>query len=154
MTRSKTTLWALAGILSLSMVAGCAETSPPQAAHSASEPELAGAWYVIYFDSNKVDINDRGQMIVKTVAYIAKEDSSTRVTVIGKTDRVGNASTNLSLSQRRADGVRDELISAGVPAGRIDTTWTGEARQSVATSDDEAERRNRVVDITVVKPQP
>lgn len=34
---------------------------------------------------------------------------------------------------------------------RIDTSWVGEGRQQVATADDIAEPRNRVVDVTVVK---
>jgi OOP family OmpA-OmpF porin len=73
------------------------------------------------------------------------------VTVIGKTDRVGSATANLALSQRRADQVRDALVAAGVPAVRIDTRWTGEGLQQVATGDDIDEQRNRVVDITVVQ---
>ena len=118
---------------------------------TASGPELAGAWYQIYFDSNGSQIDSRGQMIVKKVAYVVENDGATRVTVIGKTDRVGGASANLALSKRRADAVRDALIAAGVPAGHIDTSWSGEARQDVATRDDTAEQRNRVVDVTVVK---
>jgi outer membrane protein OmpA-like peptidoglycan-associated protein len=38
-----------------------------------------------------------------------------------------------------------------VPANSIDTSWTGETKQAVATADAAAELRNRVVDITVVK---
>jgi OOP family OmpA-OmpF porin len=56
--------------------------------------------------------------------------------------------------QRRADAVRDALIAAGVPADRIDTSWTGEAKQAVATANDVNEPRNRVVDVTVVKEPP
>jgi outer membrane protein OmpA-like peptidoglycan-associated protein len=71
------------------------------------------------------------------------------VTVIGRTDRIGAPPANIALSHRRANAVRDALISAGVPAASIDTSWTGEGKQAVAT--DAAEPRNRVVDITVVK---
>ena len=78
-------------------------------------------------------------------------NATTRVTVIGKTDTVGAQSSNLALSKLRADGVREALINAGVPAARIDTSWTGEMRQDIATQNDTATRRNRVVDITVVK---
>lgn len=143
--------------LALALVAGCA--APPthqqaaKASPSAEEPELAGAWYQVYFDSNKVDINERGQMIVKNVAYVVANTNGARVTVIGKTDRSGDPAANMALSQKRADQVRDALIAAGVPPSRIDTSWTGEAKQEIATADNTAERRNRVVDITVVKPQ-
>jgi len=78
-----------------------------------------------------------------------KNDSQVRVTVVGKTDRVGSAAANAALSQKRADRVRDALIAQAVPANRIDTSWTGEGKQDVATADNIAEQRNRVVDIAV-----
>ena len=145
-------LRALVATLVLSMAAGCAEqASPPPQAAVASGPDLAGAWYQIYFDTNSPAINARGQMIVKTVADLVANAGPTRVTVIGKTDRVGAPPANMALAQRRADAVRDALIAAGVPAARIDTSWTGEGKQQVTTSDEVAEPRNRVVDITVIK---
>jgi len=147
-------LRALVATLALSLAAGCAEqASPPQAA-PADSPELAGAWYQIYFDTNSIAINARGQTIVKNVAYVVANAGPTRVTVIGRTDRVGAPPANLALAHRRADAIRDALITAGVPADHIDTSWTGEAKQAVATADDAAEPRNRVVDITVVKQSP
>lgn len=48
--------------------------------------------------------------------------------------------------------MRDALIAQAVPASRIDTSWTGEAKQDAATGDNVAERRNRVVDIAVQHP--
>jgi peptidoglycan-associated lipoprotein len=147
-------LRALVATLALSLAAGCAQqASPPQAA-AATGPELAGAWYQVYFDTNSIAINARGQMIVKNVAYVVANNDTTRVTVIGKTDRVGAPPANMALSQRRADAVRDALIAAGVPAARIDTSWTGEGKQQVATADEATEPRNRVVDVTVVKLSP
>jgi peptidoglycan-associated lipoprotein len=143
---------ALFATLALATAAACTQqptASAPVA--SAASPELAGAWYEIYFDTNSTDIGDRGRTIVRNVAYVVANNSTTRVNVIGKTDRVGTQTANMILSQRRADTVRSALIAAGVPSARIDTRWTGETRQEVVTADDAADRRNRVVDITVVK---
>ncbi len=152
MLQSAKILRALVATLALSIAAGCAEqaSSPPQTA-AATGPELVGAWYQIYFDTNSSGINARGQEIVQKVAYVVANLSTARVTVIGKTDRVGAPPANMALSHRRADAVRDALIAAGVPAARIDTSWIGEGKQQVATADDAAEPHNRVVDITVVK---
>lgn len=152
MFQSAKILRAFVTAVALSLSAGCAQqASPPPQAATADGPELAGAWYQIYFDTNSVAIDARGQMIVKNVAYVVANNGSTRVTVIGKTDRVGTPAANLALSQRRADAVKNALIAAGVPAARIDTSWTGEGKQEVATADEAVERRNRVVDVTVVK---
>ncbi|MBF0270353.1 MAG: OmpA family protein [Alphaproteobacteria bacterium] len=157
MFQSVKVIRALAASLVLVAAAGCSEqaSSPPPRAASAApmsnDPELAGAWYQIFFDTNKTDIDSRGQMVIKNVAHVATNNSMTRVTVIGKADRVGDAASNIALSQRRADQVRDALIAAGVPAEHIDTRWTGETSQKVSTVDEAAEQRNRVVDVTVIK---
>jgi OOP family OmpA-OmpF porin len=145
-TISYRTLAAAAGLL---MLAGCADMAPPPARANADGPQLAGAWYQVMFDSSGSEINARGQMIIQTVANVAKNDSKVRITVVGKTDRVGSAAANGALSQKRADRVRDALIAQAVPASRIDTSWTGEGKQEVATPDNIAEQRNRVVDIAV-----
>ena len=165
MFESTKMLRALAAAAVLAMAAGCADKtapaataapaygggSPPMAAAPGTAPELAGAWYQVFFDTNSAELNDRGKLVVKNVANVVATAGPTRVTVIGKTDRVGGAPANLALSERRANTVRDALVAGGVPANKIDTGWTGEYKQQVATVDDAAEARNRVVDITVIK---
>lgn len=159
MAQSTKLLRALVATFALASVAGCAQQATQQAwqpppASPATSAELAGAWYQVYFDTNSSAINSRGQMIVKNVAYVVANNGATRVTVIGRTDRVGAPPANMALAHRRAEAVRDALITAGVPADHIDTSWTGEAAQRVATANDAAEPRNRVVDVTVVKQSP
>jgi len=155
MFKPSKTLQALAAVLALSVACVFAEQASAQSpAAPVAAPELAGAWYQVYFDTNSVAINARGQAIVQQVAYVVANAGPTRVTVIGKTDRVGAPPANMALSMRRADAVRDALIATGVPAANIDTSWTGEARQQVATANDINESRNRVVDVTVVKQVP
>lgn len=141
MLRSANFLRAMVAGVALSILAGCA----------AMGPQLGGAWYQVYFSTNSFQIDAKGQSIVQNVASVVANNPSSRVTVIGKTDRVGSAPDNMALSHRRADAVRNALIGAGVSANRIDTTWTGEARQDVATANDVADQRNRVVNLTVVK---
>lgn len=142
----------LGALFALGILAGCAQQAapPPQAAVTMA-PQLAGAWYQVYFDSDKSDIDARGSMMIERVAYVVKNNTATRVSVIGRTDRVGTQAANIALSQRRAERVREALKVAGVPAARIDTIWTGEVQQDVATNDQVAEQRNRVVDITVLE---
>lgn len=155
MSHSARILRALIPALGLALIAGCASQEPPPAQAAASAaPELAGAWYQIYFNTNSAQIGARGQMIVERVAYVVANNAATRVTVIGKTDRVGAPPANMALSQQRAAAVRDALITAGVPADRIDTSWTGESKQMVATANDANEPLNRVVDVTVIKQSP
>jgi outer membrane protein OmpA-like peptidoglycan-associated protein len=56
----------------------------------------------------------------------------------------------MRLSHKRADAVRDALVYNGqIPAGRVETRWTGEARQTNPTPNNTAAAANRVVDIAI-----
>lgn len=137
-----------ASVAFLALAACAGQGSQPHA----TAPEMAGAWYQIFFDTNKSDISPRGKMIVAKVTEVVKSNDDVRVTVIGKTDRAGSQLANAAVSQNRAESVRNALIASGVPAARIDTSWVGENKQDVATPDNVVEQRNRVVDIIVQLP--
>ena len=139
----------LLAVVGFAMLAACANQGSPPAA---AAPQLAGAWYQVFFDTDKTDLSPRGELIVNKVAEVVRTDDEVRVAVIGRTDRAGTAAANMALSERRAELVRDKLIAAGVPAARIDTSWLGEGKQDAPTPDDVAQQRNRVVDIVVQVP--
>jgi OOP family OmpA-OmpF porin len=145
---------AFVATVALSVLAGCAQPAlqaqAPRHDAATSGPELAGAWYQIDFDTSSAEINERGRRVIGSAAYVIANTPDTRLTVIGRTDRVGAPPAHLALSERRAKAVRDALTNAGVPAARIDTSWTGDVRQGAAMQDD-AQPHSRVVDITVVK---
>lgn len=71
------------------------------------------------------------------------------VFVTGHTDSTGTESYNQQLSLRRADAVAGELITAGVPASRVQARGMGES-QPVASNETAAGRaQNRRVVITI-----
>lgn len=53
------------------------------------------------------------------------------ILIIGYTDRIGSESYNLALSQRRANSVRNYLVSGGVPYHAISVEGRGEAEPRV-----------------------
>jgi outer membrane protein OmpA-like peptidoglycan-associated protein len=71
------------------------------------------------------------------------------IVVIGHTDRVGAVPYNDTLSLRRAERVRDELVKVGIAADRIRVAGRGEREPLVPTADEVAEARNRRVEINV-----
>ena len=130
-------------------VVACTDRGSPTAA---AAPQVKGAWYQVYFASDKAELDGRGSMIVDRVADVAKRNEGVRVSVIGKTDRMGAPDANMALSEARAERVRNALIDSGVPSSRIDMSWVGERKQDMRTPDDIAEQRNRVVDVLVQLP--
>jgi OOP family OmpA-OmpF porin len=133
----------------LVMATGCARSELA----AAPEPgaEQAGAWYQIYFETGSAQVKDKAGNIINSVAKLVTTEGPSRVTVIGKTDRIGAPPANEALSRRRADAVRDSLIIAGVPAASIVTSWTGERTRQMTGANEVDEQGDRVVDVTVLK---
>ncbi len=92
----------------------------------------------------------QGAQTVADMTKFLQQNPNTIATIIGKTDTVGSANYNMHLSHQRADAVRDALVyHSNVAADRVETRWTGETRQRVATADNVPTEQNRVVDIAV-----
>ena len=74
-----------------------------------------------------------------------------RVRVEGHTDLVGSPAANQALSQSRAEAVRAYLVSAGVPADRIEAKGYGASRPVVDATTPEANEINRRVEFVVIE---
>lgn len=67
------------------------------------------------------------------------------VVIEGHTDAIGGDAENLSLSQQRADAVRDYLVDKGAEAGLISTVGKGETEPVADNDSDEGRQANRRV---------
>lgn len=78
----------------------------------------------IYFALNRSE--QAANALARTVAWMKKSDA--QVVIEGHADPSGNPDSNLALAQRRAEWVRDYLVSAGVEASRIEVISYGDTR--------------------------
>lgn len=107
------------------------------------------ASFILYFLENRDELTtDSRQVLGRALDEIARRPAP-EVVVIGHTDRVGSVPYNDTLSLRRAERVRDELVKVGIAAGRIRVEGRGEREPLVATADEVAEPQNRRVEISV-----
>jgi len=107
------------------------------------------ASFILYFLEGRDELTpDSRQLLGRIVDEIARRPAP-EIVVIGHTDRVGAVPYNDTLSLRRAERVRDELVKVGIAAERIRLAGRGEREPLVATPDEVAEPRNRRVEITV-----
>ena len=63
---------------------------------------------------------------------------------------VGTGEYNQTLSERRAEAVRDYLVEAGVSEGILSVTGHGKTRPLVPGTSDEARAKNRRVELGIV----
>jgi len=86
----------------------------------------------ILFDVNSATVKGESFGALKEIADVLKENAALRLNIVGHTDSDGDAAANLSLSQKRAAGVKDALVREfGIDAGRLQTDGKG-ATQPVA----------------------
>jgi OmpA-OmpF porin, OOP family len=104
----------------------------------------------IKFPSGRSTIDGASGGLMRKVQQALELFPGASVAVEGHTDANGSDSTNLILSQDRADAVRQYLISTfGVDAEKVSSVGYGEARP-VATNETPAGRaRNRRIDLVI-----
>ena len=71
------------------------------------------------FAFNKSDLTSESRPVLDGVATGLKNHPRVKVEIQGHTDSVGAAAYNLKLSQRRAESVREYLLSDGVNADQL-----------------------------------
>jgi outer membrane protein OmpA-like peptidoglycan-associated protein len=117
---------------------------PPPAAAPAPAPARS---YLVFFDWNSADLNDRARQVVDEAAANATRVQVTRIDVSGNADRSGTPAYNMALSRRRAEAVAGELVSHGVPRQEITIQALGDTRPLVPTAAGVREPQNRRVEI-------
>ncbi|HVA72901.1 MAG TPA: OmpA family protein [Candidatus Limnocylindrales bacterium] len=69
-------------------------------------------------------------------------DDTAKLTVVGHADVRGSAPYNEALSQRRADSVKDYLVSQGISADQIETRAEGKERQLDRSEVEQLQKQN------------
>lgn len=106
----------------------------------------------VLFKSGKYDLMDGAKTKLSSVTE-ALQASERPVTIEGHTDSRGSDSSNMRLSQRRAESVRTFFISEGVSGTRITATGVGEDRPIASNDSAEGRANNRRVEI-IIGPAP
>jgi OOP family OmpA-OmpF porin len=71
--------------------------------------------------------------------------------ITGHTDNVGKRTSNMKLSQARADAVRAWLVAKGIESKRMSTMGYGPDRPIVPNDTDDNKQKNRRIEFERVK---
>ena len=105
----------------------------------------------ILFDTGKTALKPGAKSMLSKIAKQLQTDPSLKIAVEGHTDSVGGAATNQSLSEKRANAVRDYLVSAGISGDHITADGKGE-ESPIATNKTAAGRQqNRRVELVITQ---
>ena len=118
---------------------------PPPPPPARFEKISLSATELFSFDSDKLNPN---QPKLDDIANLLNANSGvTNVVITGHADRLGNDKYNQKLSERRANRVKDYLVSKGVAANRLTAVGKGESSPAVECKD-----KNRAALIKCLEP--
>ena len=145
------TAMAIAGMV----VAGCASTSEAPSVSTAVAPAASAApsadsQYLVenvgdrvFFATDQSNLDGSARATLRNQAAWLNQSPNIRLTIEGHADERGTREYNLALGARRANAVRDFLISEGVAGNRLQTISYGKERPVSLCSEESCWSKNR-----------
>lgn len=122
-------------------------TDAPQIEQSLEQSGRAQV-YGIYFDFASATIRPESEPVLKQIADALAKNPSWKLRVEGHTDNVGGDASNLNLSRRRAEAVKQALVGRyRVQPDRLTTAGFGASRPEENNDTLEGRARNRRVEL-------
>lgn len=97
----------------------------------------------VYFSLNSYQLNQQGKRLVASLADYLLKSPSSRIIIEGHCDERGTREYNIALGQKRADSVKNYLVSLGVSPQNLSAVSFGKERLEVFGNDFKSHRSNR-----------
>ncbi|MDD5152184.1 MAG: OmpA family protein [Flavobacterium sp.] len=104
----------------------------------------------VRFDTNKSTLTAQAKTNLDKLIPVFNEYADTDIEIFGYTDSTGSAEYNLTLSQKRAQSVRDYLVSKGLAGSRFKTTGMGIVEPIATNETPEGRSQNRRVEFAIL----
>ncbi|TAE17154.1 MAG: hypothetical protein EAZ95_06915 [Bacteroidetes bacterium] len=105
----------------------------------------------IFFDTEKFALRNESTAELNRLVRILNENPDMAIEVTGHTDAVGNDQNNMTLSQNRANAVKDYLLSKGIASNRLSSKGFGKTKPLASNDTEEGKQMNRRVEFSIVK---
>lgn len=102
----------------------------------------------ILFDTNSDGIRPESAPTLKEIGDMLQQHPELKLTIEGHTDNIGAAAANMTLSQKRADAVKQYLVTKfQIDASRLSTKGYGDTKPVAPNTTDEGRQQNRRVEL-------
>jgi len=110
---------------------------------------MAPSKFVLYFNVGAHKIMKESEPIIPFIVADIKKREAPLISILGFTDRTGNAASNLKLSRKRAAHVAEILLQKGISPDIIETTAHGENLPFAQQEEELPKHLNRRVEVFV-----
>jgi peptidoglycan-associated lipoprotein len=97
----------------------------------------------VHFDTDSYSLTGEATGILSKQAQWFQRNPNVKVTIEGHCDERGTREYNLALGDRRANSVKNFLVTNGVPASQLATISYGKERPAATGSDEASWAENR-----------
>ena len=97
----------------------------------------------VHFEYDRYAVQEQDRDLLQRQAAWLQKYPQVRVTVEGHCDERGTREYNLALGARRANAVREYLVSLGISSARVDTISYGKERPICTESNESCWSQNR-----------
>jgi outer membrane protein OmpA-like peptidoglycan-associated protein len=91
-------------------------------------------------------LTPRGQQVLNQVAGVLQKYPGMPVGIEGHTDSKGDPNSNMQLSRKRADSVKQYLVDKGIPAANVTSAGFGQTKPIASNATAEGRQENRRVE--------
>lgn len=101
----------------------------------------------ILFHSGSANIQPQSMGIIRQIAQALQQEGTMNLKIVGHTDADGNDATNLELSKKRAEAVKNTLVSIyNISSDRLQTDGKGESQPLGDNGTPDGKAQNRRVE--------
>ena len=138
----------VAAVLATLAIAGCAKQTDQSALASAATPGSQQDFVVnvgdrVFFDTDSSELSDQARATLDKQAQWLNNYNRYAFTIEGHADERGTREYNIALGARRAETVREYLVSRGVSGQRMRTISYGKERPVAVCNDISCWSQNR-----------
>ncbi len=101
----------------------------------------------IKFQLSSAELNSESENALQNIFNSLNENSNLKIEIRGYTDSIGDSNFNLTLSEKRAESVKNWLIEKGISPNRIFTKGFGESNPIGENDTAQGQEQNRRIEI-------
>lgn len=103
----------------------------------------------ILFETGKADLKEQAKTNLVEMAAIMKKYPENVLMIKGYTDNTGTEKINETLSKKRAEAVKSQLVTNGIPMTMVSTSGLGPANPVADNKTEDGRKQNRRVEIEI-----
>ena len=104
----------------------------------------------IEFETNEWQVKEESREKLEVLVLLLKEFKGVSLLINAHTDDVGGTEGNLTLSEKRANAIRDYLVESGIDQSRMTSKGFGETQPKYTNETEEGRAKNRRVEFKLI----